>query len=152
MFTHELSLLSKGLQVMGSLVPFSAACGLQPLHASFTIYVGSPPKCWALPLPLICTHGALSCLTAGTFKSFCCRADEREQWNKPLLPSGGSGKETACQYRRRERCGSDPWVGKIPWRAQQPTPVFLPGESNGQRSLEGCSPQGHKESDMTEVT
>ena len=30
----------------------------------------------------------------------------------------------------------DPWVGKILWRrARQPTPVFLPGESHGQRSL-----------------
>ena len=30
----------------------------------------------------------------------------------------------------------DPWVGKIPWsRAWQPTPVFLPGDSHGQRSL-----------------
>ena len=45
------------------------------------------------------------------------------------------------------------WVGKIPWRrAWQPTPVFLPGESYGQRSLAGYSPQAHKESDMTEVT
>ena len=44
----------------------------------------------------------------------------------------------------------DPWVGKIPWRrARQPPPVFLPGESHGQRSLEGYSPWGHKESDMT---
>ena len=33
-----------------------------------------------------------------------------------------------------------------------PTPVFLPGESHGQRSLEGYSPQGCKESDMTEAT
>jgi len=34
----------------------------------------------------------------------------------------------------------DPWVGKIPWRrAWQPTPVFLPGESHGQRSLAGYS-------------
>ena len=39
------------------------------------------------------------------------------------------------------RPGFDPWVGKIPWRrAWQPTPVFLPGESHGQRSLEGYSP------------
>ena len=39
------------------------------------------------------------------------------------------------------RCGFDPWVGKIPWRrALQPTPVFLPGESHGQRSLAGHSP------------
>jgi len=35
----------------------------------------------------------------------------------------------------------DPWVGKIPWRrAWQPTPVFLPGESHGQRSLASYSP------------
>ena len=35
----------------------------------------------------------------------------------------------------------DPWVGKIPWRrVWQPTPVFLPGESHGQRSLGGYSP------------
>ena len=47
-----------------------------------------------------------------------------------------------------------PWVGKIPWRRERhPTPVFLPGESHGQRSLAatvGYSPWGHKESDMTE--
>ena len=43
------------------------------------------------------------------------------------------------------------WVGKIPWsRKWQPTPVFLPGESYGQRNLVGYSPRGHKESDMTE--
>ena len=45
----------------------------------------------------------------------------------------------------------DPWVWKIPWRRKwQPIPVFLPGESHGQRSPAGYSPQGHKESDMTE--
>ena len=44
-------------------------------------------------------------------------------------------------------------VGKIPWRREwQPTPVFLPGESLGQRSLVGYSPWGCKESDMTKVT
>ena len=37
------------------------------------------------------------------------------------------------------------------WRRKwQPTPVFLPGKSHGQRSLVGYSPWGHKESDMTE--
>ena len=45
----------------------------------------------------------------------------------------------------------DSWVGKIPWRREwQPTPVFLPAESQGQRSLAGYSPQGHKELDTTE--
>ena len=47
--------------------------------------------------------------------------------------------------------GSIPVSGKIPWRrAWQPTPVFLPGESYGQRSLAGYSPWGHKELDTTE--
>ena len=45
----------------------------------------------------------------------------------------------------------DPWVGKIPWRRKwQPTPVVLPGESHGQRSLVGYSPWGRKEWDTTE--
>ena len=44
----------------------------------------------------------------------------------------------------------NPWVGKIPWRREwQSTPVFLPGEVHGQRSLVGYSPWGHKDSDMT---
>ena len=39
----------------------------------------------------------------------------------------------------------NPWLGKIPWRRKwQPPPVFLPGESHGQRSLVGYSPWGHK--------
>ena len=43
--------------------------------------------------------------------------------------------------------------GKIPRRRKwQPTPVFLPGKSHGQRSLMGDSPQGRKESDTTERT
>ena len=46
-----------------------------------------------------------------------------------------------------------PWVGKIPWRRKwQPTPVFLPGESRGQRSLARYSPWGPEESEMTKVT
>ena len=52
------------------------------------------------------------------------------------------------------QCGRprfDPWVGKIPWRRKwQPTPVFLPGEFHGWRSLVGCSPWGLKESETTE--
>ena len=48
-----------------------------------------------------------------------------------------------CLWCRR--CGFDSWVGKIPWRrAWQPTPVFLPGEPQVQRSLAGYSPWGCK--------
>ena len=49
------------------------------------------------------------------------------------------------------RPGFDSWVGKIPWRRNwQPPPVFLPGESHGQKTLAGYSPRGHKELDTTE--
>ena len=45
----------------------------------------------------------------------------------------------------------NPWVGNIPWRKEWlPTPVFLPGESHGQRSLVGYSPWGSRELDRTE--
>ena len=53
------------------------------------------------------------------------------------------GKESVCQCRRCRRHRFDPWVAKIPWRREwQPTPVFLPGESPGPRSLAGYSPRG----------
>ena len=49
------------------------------------------------------------------------------------------------------RCRFDPWVRKIPWRRTwQLTPVFLPGESHGPKSLAGYSLWDRKESDMTE--
>ena len=67
------------------------------------------------------------------------------------FPGGGSGKEPTCQCRKCKRRGFSPWMGKIPWRrAWQLIPVFFPGDSNGQRSLAGYSPWGHKELDMTE--
>ena len=60
------------------------------------------------------------------------------------FPGGASGKEPACQGRRLKRHGFTSWVRKISWRRTwQPTLVFLPGESYGQRSLAGYSPQGH---------
>ena len=65
------------------------------------------------------------------------------------LPRWCSGKESACKCRRHKRWkrhAFDPWVGKIPWRRKwQPTAVFLPGKSRGQRSLVGYSPWGLKE-------
>ena len=54
------------------------------------------------------------------------------------LPRCRCGKEPVCP---RRRCRFSSWVAKIPWRRKwQPTPVFLPGESHGQRSLVGHSP------------
>ena len=57
------------------------------------------------------------------------------------IPRLLSSKESTCNRQP----GFDPWVGKILWRRKwQPTPVFLPGKSHGQRSLVGYSPWGHK--------
>ena len=54
-------------------------------------------------------------------------------------------KNPPANAGRCNRCGSHPWVGKIPWRrAQQPTLVFLSGEFHGQRRLVGHSLQGQK--------
>ena len=77
----------------------------------------------------------------------------KSQRSEHDLAGDSSGKESACQCRRQKGCGFNPQVRKIPWRkAQLPTPVFLPGESHGQRSRVGCGPQGHKESDSIEAT
>ena len=60
-----------------------------------------------------------------------------------------AGKEPVCQCNRHKRCRFNPWVGKIPWRkAWQSTPVLLPEETHGQRSLGrgvAYSPRGGKE-------
>ena len=64
------------------------------------------------------------------------------------FPGGSDGKESTCNVGD---LGFNLWVGKIPWKRERlPTPVFLPREFPGQRSLAGYSPQGHKESDTTE--
>ena len=83
---------------------------------------------------------------------------DREAWRAAIhgvtksrrRPGGASGKEPACQCRRRE---FNPCVRKIPWRRKrQPIPVFSPEESHGQRSLVGYSPCGHKELVVNEHT
>ena len=58
----------------------------------------------------------------------------------------GSGFLLSCPFLKQ-------FVNAKLWRRKwQPTPIFLPGESRGQRSLAGYSPWSHKESDMTEAT
>ena len=55
------------------------------------------------------------------------------------------------QCRRHKSREFKPGVTQVPWRRKwQPTPVFLPGKSHGEGSLEGHSPWGHEELDMTE--
>ena len=90
------------------------------------------------------------------FSSFHWKADRRRRsvvkdtgelthfWISQVAPR----LRICLQCWRHRRHGFDPWVGKISWKGEcQPTPVFLPGQPHGQRSLVGYSPWGHKESD-----
>ena len=59
--------------------------------------------------------------------------------------------QTVKNCRQCRRPGFDPWAGKMLWRREWlPTPMFLPGEFYGQRSLVGYGLWGCKESEMTE--
>ena len=90
--------------------------------------------------------------------SSCCCCRVRQDWSDLAAAAGpcsGSGRASSlaqmaiCLQWGRPK--SNPWVRKIPWRRELlPTPLFLPGEFHGQRSLAGYSPWDDKESDMTE--
>ena len=89
--------------------------------------------------------------SSSLFSNSSCVALFEGKHSIPFGPPGGaSGKEPASQCRIFKRLEFDPWVRKIPRkRAWQCTPLFLPGEPHGQRSLAGYSPWSRKESDTT---
>ena len=63
----------------------------------------------------------------------------------PGNPPGGQALQVKNLPAMPES-GFEPWVGKVPWKRKcQSTPVFVPGEPHGQRSLGGYSPWGHRE-------
>ena len=69
----------------------------------------------------------------------------------PTYPSSWASQVLANAGDKRD-VGSITGSGRFPWRRPwRLTPVFLPGESHGQRSLAGYSPWGHNESHMTET-
>ena len=113
-------------------------CGFSSSDHQKTVWVAflgsSQDSEWSLP------QSALNWLLLRAWYLGCC-------W-------GTSSSLVAQQKRIHLQCRRlrfNPQVGKIPWRREwQPTPVFLPGEPHGQRSLAGYSPWGRKESDMTE--
>ena len=95
-------------------------------------------------------HRKMEALTAGSLNGLHGHGGEFERvcedhqhllsWFGTLyllsqLPGWLSGKELTGQCRRWWKCGFDPFVRKIPRRRKwQHTPVFLPGESHGQRA------------------
>ena len=96
----------------------------------------APPQ--SLPSPL---HGVLPvCLSVSRFFFF------KDTTHIKLGPPKLSGKEGPPIRRLR----FSPWARQIPWRGKwQPTPVFLPGKSHGQKSLVGYSSRSCKELDTT---
>ena len=71
---------------------------------------------------------------------------------RPLSPRGPPDFLSTCLGIDSQDVGSIHGLGRSPGVGNgNPTPVFLPGESHGQRSLVGYSPCSHKESDMTEL-
>ena len=125
-------------KIMVSEIPFLPL----PFHPHCHLLVSkpSPPKfasCWAQINSLLTLAVFLHAVT--------------HFWVPLGFPRGASGKEPACQCGGCKRCSFDPWVRNIPWRRKwQSTPVFLPGEFHGQRSLASYSPWARKESDMNE--
>ena len=95
--------------------------------------VTETPWCWCRGPGSISGQGTRSRMPQ--LKILC--ATTKTWWSQ----IGARDKELACQCRRYKRRGFDPWIRKVPWRrAWQVTPVFLPEESHGQRSLAGYSP------------
>ena len=66
---------------------------------------------------------------------------------------GGSAIKNLLQLRSRRRRWFSPWFGKIPWKRKWlPTPIFLPREFHGLKSMVSHSPRGRKKSDTFEET
>ena len=102
------------------------------------------------PLQYSCLENSMD---RGAWQATVHGVAKNQAWLSNYHSIGFTSEEPACQWSRHKRCGFDPWVRKIPWRKKwQPTPVFLPGESHGERSLAGYSPWGHKELDTTKMT
>ena len=86
----------------------------------------------------------------GEHRSLARVEGRRRQEGNMGFPGGVGGKEPACQCRRRKTHVQSLDGGDALEEGMVPTPVLLPGDSHGQRSLAWCSPWGHRESDTAE--
>ena len=95
-----------------------------------------PQKC-LFHLCRVNLHSYIFCCSYFLLSNFCPHR---------VFPRWRNGKESTCQYHKRcKRHRFNPCIRKIPCRWKwQPTPVFLPGKSHGQRSLAGYSLWVHR--------
>ena len=115
---------------------------------------------WTVPTKLLCPWNSpdkntgMGChfllqgifLTQGSNQLSCTEADSLPSEPPGKCPKLKTSKSKISEAKLRKSRLS---VQRRQWH---PTPVFLPGESHGRRSLVGCSPWGGTESDVTEVT
>ena len=105
-------------------------------------------------LPLICWV-TWALLNSPGLSLFVCKMGNSEEMQQCALDSLAVKGLSSSSDSKASACiadlGSIPGLGRFPRRRKwQPTAVFLPEESHGQRSLAGYSPWGHKELDTTE--
>ena len=136
----------------------SCPWGLAPLGRMRSPFSAPPSPGGDLPA-LLCIHFAPHCvhswappdqgpLTTWSALPFYSKTLPRKPrtGQKGLLaicwgPPGGTLAKNPSTKQETWTFGFDPWIGKVPWRRKrQPTPVFLPEKSHGQRSLAGYSP------------
>ena len=131
------------LYALPSSTPFPYTLSSRPQHTWISTDINQVLSltCSCLSMDLYCTDKI-----PNTYLRICKDVLNRTQ--KPLVI-----KSLPANAGDLRDMSSIPGLGRGPWRrAQQPSPVFLPGESHGQRRLVGCSPWGCKDSYMTEVT
>ena len=108
----------------------SDSCGLNPGSAAFQL--------WACVSHLVLCECKICCYSSPGHPHSDLTGMSLFGYISPGLCGWLSGKESTCQCKRH-RLHS--WVRKNPWKRKwQLTPVFLPGDSHGQRSLAGYSP------------
>ena len=98
-------------------------------------------------------HFSLSCIGEGNGNPLqcSCLGNPRDGGAWWAAICGVTQSRTRLKGLSSSSSRFPPWVGKISWRREWlPTPVFLPGEFHGPRSLAGFSPCSHKESNTTE--
>ena len=125
---RDASPLSPGLAVQATLRPQRPALKrtTKCLHLPPSVTPIPQETCPGFPMPFLCLKTILEISTHHPFHL--------------SFPGGASGKDPIYKCRRHKRCKFNPWIRMILWRRKwQPTPVFLPGESHGQRSLAGRS-------------
>ena len=125
-----------------------------PFQRPPRISQATSPDCWSYEsrivpqlltflstLPLGCRH--LLLVNCASVMPRCAQGTSamRSAFLQQLLHTyliGSAGKSVGGTGDE----GSDPWVGKIPWKKWKPTPILLPGKSHGQRSLVGYMVHG----------